>query len=110
MSFSDWIWIIGFLTALFGPFLVPLVARWAFRHRGIWLYRIAKVGRWLLGGLVVLLIFMDLQYFMNSYGPQQQYYDRLGFISSMLLSSTALLICWAPWGRMHGWWRQRRSN
>jgi hypothetical protein len=28
MSFYEWIWVTGFVTVLFGPFVVPLVARW----------------------------------------------------------------------------------
>ena len=49
MSLSDWIWVIGFVIMLFGPFVVPLIAQWVFRHQGVWLYRIAMVGRWMLG-------------------------------------------------------------
>jgi hypothetical protein len=110
MSLSDWIWVVGFVTVLFGPFVVPLVARWVFRHQGVWLYRIAMVGRWLLGGLVALLILMDVEYFLNSYGPDQPYFDRRGFVSSMILGTMALLICWAPWGRILDWCRLPRSK
>ena len=49
MSLSDRIGVIGVVTVLFGPFVVPLIAQWVFRHQGVWLYRIAMVGRWTLG-------------------------------------------------------------
>ena len=99
MSFSDWVWIIGLAAVLIGPFLVPLVARFVFRHRGVWLYRLASAGRWIVGCLCALLAYMDMQYFANGYGPDTAYHDRVGFISSVLLASIAMFLCWAPWGR-----------
>lgn len=110
MSLSDWIWIIGFLTVLFGPFLVPLVARFVFKHRGVWLYRLARAGRWLLGCLFLLLAYMDVQYFANGYGPDTAHHDRLGFVSSMMMASTAMFLCWAPWGRLFDKVRKTRHD
>ena len=100
MSYFDWALVIGFLSLLFGPFVVPLMARFVFKHQGVWLYRVAKAGRWMVGCLFLLLAYMDVQYFAGGYGPDLAYHDRLGFISQMSLNSIGLFICWAPWGRI----------
>lgn len=100
MSYFEWALVLGFLSLLIGPFLAPLVARFVFRHQGVWLYRISRLGRWLVGVLFLLLAYMDVRYFASGYGPDLAYHDRLGFISSMLLSSLGIGFSFAPWGRI----------
>lgn len=69
MSYFEWALVLGFLSLLMGPFLVPLTARFVFRHQGVWLYRISRLGHCLVGVLFLLLAYMDMRYFASGYGP-----------------------------------------
>ena len=100
MHIDEIAFILVLITLGAGPFVVPAIAWWIFRHEGVWLYRIARYLRWVDGLVFFFFLAIDASFFLDEAWSLQTAFEKENFYKRLITQSVMVFIYWAPWGRI----------